>query len=222
MTVGGDVALSVTIWYGRLWAASIPQLVISPVVGAAFSGKTQLLPSLWSKSRWLESASTIGSTTCSPTSHRIPKSARRLRTSRFRPYLRSLMSGLAESGGGCTSRLTNELSVWCSHCSDRLKSKRLSSSSADTTRVTSAAPATDPSRVELSKTAQDVFLMVAALKEVGATITQTPRSSLRLTPEPSKGSAPPAMTPTGEARRSPTRYGGRAPSSSSADSCARS
>ena len=56
-------------------------------------GNTQLL-SLWSKSSVFCSAITSGRSTCSPTSHKMPKSARKLITSFVMPYFRSLMSSV--------------------------------------------------------------------------------------------------------------------------------
>src|SRR5450432_920783 len=63
------------------------------------------------------------------------------------------------------------LASWV-HDAVKLKSKLFSPSSAETTRVTSAARAAAAKSVSAARIAQDVFLKVTALKDVGATITQ--------------------------------------------------
>ena len=92
------------------------------------------------------------------------------------------MISVCDANADCDSRLTYPLSAWCSHQRVRLKSKRLSSSSAETTRVASAARADAPNSMSEATTAQDIFLKVPALKGA-ATITQ-PRYAARLPRRP--------------------------------------
>ena len=77
------------------------------------------------------------------------------------------MSSVPDDRPDSDSRLTKALFNSCVHEAVRLKSNRLSSSSADTTRVTSAARVTVPtSSVSKATTAHDIILKVAPLKEL--------------------------------------------------------
>src|SRR5688572_28517249 len=69
----------------------------------------------------------------------------------------------------------NALLTSCIHVAVRFRSNRLSSSSADTTRVTSAPRAGDTASVSRGTTSHNVFLRVAVAKDVGRTITQPKR-----------------------------------------------
>src|SRR6185369_14037422 len=138
-----------------------------------------------------------------PRSRNRPKSARRFRTSRVCAYFRSLMSSLSviwlpslAVRVTCASRLMNALFDVCSHDTERLKLKRLSPSSAETTRVTSAAraaPAAQQSRARATKGSAPrpgpaIGDRRLPVKGVGATITQPVRKKRNARtpgPEPS-------------------------------------
>ena len=128
---------------GRMPLPRIDEFPASTQVGGAEArpGKTQPEPALWSKSRWRLSASTSGASMWMPTSQRMPKSMRRLRMSRVWPNWRSLTRPPPLS---VDSRLMKPFFCSCSQAAVTLKSKALSSSSADTTRVTSAPCARAP------------------------------------------------------------------------------
>src|SRR5882724_2200921 len=112
-----------------------------------------------------------------PTSQRIPKSMRRFRTSRVCPNWRSLTRPPPFS---CDSRLMKPLFASCSHAAVTLKSKALSSSSADTTRVTSAARAEAPhTRTARTTTARVVNLWTAALKVRAQCNTRAPQAPIQ-------------------------------------------
>src|SRR5260221_4093202 len=123
-----------------------------------------------------------------PTSQRIPKSMRRFSTSRVWPNWRSLTRPPPFS---CDSRLMKALFASCSHEAVTLKSKALSSSSADTTRVTSAARAEAPhTRTARRTAARVVTLWTAPIKVRAQCNTRAPEGADSLT----GGASPPRPT----------------------------